>query len=173
VSFELWPPPEKNEFFGFEIIFILHNNFIVNTSIIFMIKSSFIDIESCKIFVQQAGDPGKSAIVFIHGASISSEFWYKQFTDTSLADNYSLYAFDLPGHGQSGKAKDFNDYSLKGLGKMVNKIIKALDIDEYILVTLSIASNIIAETVENLQGCKGIFMTPATVAGVLMPVPSR
>lgn len=130
-----------------------------------MIKSTFIEIESCKIFVRQAGDPAKPAIVFIHGASISSEFWYKQLADPLLTDKFSLYAFDLPGHGQSQKAKNIENYSLKGLGKMVNRILDSLDVIEYILVTLSIASNIIAESVENLKGCKGIFMTGACMLG--------
>ena len=128
-------------------------------------ENSFIEINSCKIFLQQAGNPNKPAIVFIHGASISSEFWYKQFADPLLTDNFSLYAFDLPGHGQSGKANDIDNYSLKGLGKMVKKIIDALALKAYILVTLSIASNIIGETVENLKGCKGIFMAGACVLG--------
>jgi len=135
-----------------------------------MIKSTFIEIESCKIFVQQAGDSKNPAIIFIHGASISSEFWYKQFSDKNLADNFSLYAFDLPGHGQSQKAKNIENYSLKGLGKMVNRILDSLAIEEYILVTLSIASNIIGEAVESLQGCKGIFMTGACLLGERFPV---
>lgn len=130
-----------------------------------MVETSFIEINACKIFLQQAGDPNKPAIVFIHGASISSEFWYKQFADPLLTDNFSLYAFDLPGHGQSDKANDIDNYSLKGLGKMVKKIIDALAVEEYILVTLSIASNIIGETVENLKGCKGVFMAGACILG--------
>ncbi|HEY8660547.1 MAG TPA: alpha/beta hydrolase [Hanamia sp.] len=137
-----------------------------------MIKSYFINMESCNIFVQQAGNPNKPAIVLVHGASISSEFWYKQFADPLLTDNFSLYAFDLPGHGQSGKADNIDDYSLKGLGKMVNRILDSLAIEEYILVTLSIASNIIGEAVESLQGCKGIFMTSACLLGERFPVSS-
>ncbi|MDP4286131.1 MAG: alpha/beta hydrolase [Bacteroidota bacterium] len=130
-----------------------------------MIKNYFIDVDSCNIFVQQAGDPNKPAIVLVHGASISSEFWYKQFADPLLTNNFSLYAFDLPGHGQSQKANGIDNYSLKGLGKMVNKIINALALKAFIIVTLSIASNIIGETVENLKGCKGIFMAGACVLG--------
>ena len=48
-----------------------------------------------------------------------------------MVGNFSLYAFDLPGHGQSGKAKKPDEnYSLKGLGKIVKEIIDALTIKE-------------------------------------------
>jgi len=88
------------------------------------IKSFFIGINSCKkIFVKQKGNLNNPAIIFIHGASISSEFWQKQFANKNLTENFSLYAFDLPGHGKSGKANHpEKDYTLKGLGK--NRMFK-------------------------------------------------
>ena len=130
-----------------------------------MSEDFFIDIEGLEIFVQRAGNPGNIALVFIHGASLSSGIWSKQFADSRLADNFLLYAFDLPGHGQSGKAKSDIDYSLKKLGETVNEVIKYLALKEYVLVTLSIATNIVGEIVENLKGCKGIFMIGASLVG--------
>ncbi len=132
----------------------------------------FIHVDECNILVQQSRNKKNPAIIFIHGASISSAFWYKQFADKHLAEQFSLYAFDLPGHGQSGKAKDSKDYSLKGMGNMLYKIIESLTVEEYIIVSLSIAGNMVAEAIENLKGCKGIFMAGACLLGQKFPVSS-
>ena len=137
-----------------------------------MPENFFIEINSSKIFVQHAGDRKKPAIIFVHGASLSSGFWEKQFSDKNLIESFSLYAFDLPGHGQSYRSESAEDYSLKGLGKVVDKIIDSLKIKEYILVTLSIGSNMVAETLETLKGCKGIFMAGACLIGEKFPVSS-
>jgi pimeloyl-ACP methyl ester carboxylesterase len=111
-----------------------------------MSDNFFIEIKSGKIFVQQSGDKINPAIIFIHGASISSEFWYKQFSDKNLTEKFSLIAFDLPGHGISEKAKyPEKNYSLKGLGKIIAEIISALSLKKYMIVTLSLSGNIIGE----------------------------
>lgn len=137
-----------------------------------MNNNFFIHVDECEIFVQQSGNKNNPAIVFIHGASISSDFWYKQFADKHLPEQFSLYAFDLPGHGQSGKVKDSKDYSLKGMGTMLNKIIESLAVEEYIIVSLSIAGNAVAETIADLKGCKGIFMAGACLLSEKFPVSS-
>lgn len=138
-----------------------------------MIKKSFVEIDSCKIYVQESGNKKNPAIIFIHGASISSEFWYEQFADKNLTENFCLYAFDLPGHGNSERAMDpEKNYSLKGLGKITVEIIKALSLKEYIIVTLSLSGNIIGECIEELKGCKGVFLTGSTLLGKDFPVSS-
>lgn len=136
-----------------------------------MINDFFIEINSCQIFVQQSGNKDKPAIVFIHGASISSDFWHKQFADKNLQGNFSLYAFDLPGHGHSEKAKHpEKNYSLKGLGEISAEIISALSLKEYIVVALSISGNLIGESVAGLKGCKGFFLTGSSLLGKRFPV---
>jgi pimeloyl-ACP methyl ester carboxylesterase len=139
----------------------------------FMPDNFFIEIESCRIFVQRIGNKTKPALIFIHGASISSEFWNEQFADKNLAENFCLYAFDLPGHGKSQKViHPEKDYTLKGLGKKTVEIINALSLNEYIIVTLSLSGNVIGECVEDLKGCKGIFLTGSSLLGKDFPVPS-
>jgi len=134
--------------------------------------TTFLKTNAGNIFLQQSGDNKKPAIIFIHGASISSKTWYHQFADEQLLKNFCLYAFDLPGHGQSGKLKNAEGYSLKGLGKTVIDIIEQLQPKEYILATLSMASNIVGECVGDLKNCKGIFMAGATLLGKNFPVTS-
>lgn len=138
-----------------------------------MVNNFFVEIESCRIFVQQIGNKSKPAIIFIHGASISSDFWYPQLDDKNLTENFCLYAFDLPGHGKSQKATEpENNYSLKGLGKITVEIINTLSLKEYIIVSLSLSGNVIGECVEDLKGCKGIFLTGSSLLGKDFPVSS-
>jgi len=134
--------------------------------------TSFLKANETDIFFQQSGDSKSPAVIFIHGASISSQTWYHQFADEQLRKNFCLYAFDLPGHRQSGKLKNAEGYSLKGLGKTIVQIIEQLQLKEYILVTLSLAGNIVAESVGNLKGCKGIFMAGPSLLGKNFPVTS-
>jgi len=138
-----------------------------------MVNNFFVEIESCRIFVQQIGNKSKPAIIFIHGASISSDFWYPQLDDKNLTENFCLYAFDLPGYGKSQKATEpENNYSLKGLGKITVEIINTLSLKEYIIVSLSLSGNVIGECVEDLKGCKGIFLTGSSLLGKDFPVSS-
>lgn len=52
--------------------------------------------------VMTAGDPEKPGILFIHGMAQASQAFRLQF-DSELADNFYLVAFDMRGHGLSGK----------------------------------------------------------------------
>lgn len=136
-------------------------------------RESFMETDSCKIFVQQTGDVKKSEIIFIHGASLSSAFWYLQLEDKNLSHNFCLYAIDLPGHGKSQKSNDpKNDYTLKGLSNIIAEIINGLSLKKYIIVTASIAGNVIAECVESLKECKGLFITGSSLSGEKFPVSS-
>lgn len=52
--------------------------------------------------VMTAGDPEKPGILFIHGMAQASQAFRLQF-ESELADNFYLVAFDMRGHGLSGK----------------------------------------------------------------------
>ena len=47
---------------------------------------------------------GHNQIIFIHGNSQSSDYW-KYLLESTLKDNYSLVALDLPGCGKSFKSE--------------------------------------------------------------------
>ncbi|MCZ8391565.1 alpha/beta fold hydrolase [Achromobacter xylosoxidans] len=52
--------------------------------------------------IQEAGDPAGPAIVFVHGLLGSRLSWEAQLS-SPLLQRYRLIAYDLRGHGQSGK----------------------------------------------------------------------
>lgn len=52
--------------------------------------------------VMTKGDPSKPGILFIHGMAQASQAFRPQF-ESALADDFYLVAFDMRGHGLSGK----------------------------------------------------------------------
>ncbi|WP_416066550.1 alpha/beta fold hydrolase [Rhizobium sp. ZK1] len=61
------------------------------------------------IAVQESGDPGGPAIVFIHGLLGSHLNWDRQVSSPKL-HHYRLITYDLRGHGLSGKPDDAEAY---------------------------------------------------------------
>jgi len=61
------------------------------------------------IAVQESGDPGGPAIVFIHGLLGSRLNWEKQTASPEL-QRYRMISYDMRGHGLSGKPDDAAAY---------------------------------------------------------------
>jgi len=57
--------------------------------------------DGTKIWAQNAGDPSKPAVVFIHGFSCTALHFEKQFTDARMLTNLYMIRYDVRGHGQS------------------------------------------------------------------------
>ena len=62
------------------------------------------------INVAETGEQGKPGFLFIHGNGQSYLSWTRQI-DSHLADDFHLVAFDLRGHGNSGKPWRIEDYN--------------------------------------------------------------
>lgn len=60
--------------------------------------------------VVEAGDPSKPTLIFIHGLGQSHLSWKMQLK-SSLAEDFHLVAYDLRGHGNSGKPWRVEDYA--------------------------------------------------------------
>ena len=60
--------------------------------------------------IAESGDQSAPGILLIHGAALSSSSWLQQM-NSSLAEDFHLVAFDLRGHGNSGKPWDPAQYS--------------------------------------------------------------
>lgn len=62
------------------------------------------------LLVMETGNKDGPPILFIHGMSQSHLSWEPQF-NSELAEKYRLVAFDMRGHGGSGKPWDERDYA--------------------------------------------------------------
>jgi pimeloyl-ACP methyl ester carboxylesterase len=115
-------------------------------------------------FILKKNEAAKPTIFFFHGNSGSSNAWRKQWNDP-LFSNYRLVAFDLPSHGQSDPAKP-EDCSLPALGRFFSKAVKQLSGSKpFILVGVSVATNIIAEMLAFDIKPSGIVLVGPCIAG--------
>lgn len=120
-----------------------------------------IEVNGSEIAVCEEGK-GAVSLVFIHGNSLSSNLFKKQLRST-LANNYQLISFDLPGHGESSKATNPEaTYNLPSYCSMVKELIAKLKLEKVVLVGHSLGGHIAIEASEEIPEVKGmmVFGTP-------------
>ena len=69
-----------------------------------------------QVYIEQAGTPGKPAVVLIHGLGDEAATSWKT-TTTYLEKDYALFKFDLPGFRRSSKANEL--YSPENYTKLI------------------------------------------------------
>lgn len=127
-----------------------------------MMKTKFIKIDGQKIAFYESRKNGKE-VVFIHGNSLSSHTFSKQFEDPRLNLHYRLIALDLPGHGLSPKANEpEKTYSLPGFISILLEFVDKLKLHDAVFVGHSLGGNIILDAATTLLSAKGfvIFGAP-------------
>jgi pimeloyl-ACP methyl ester carboxylesterase len=60
-----------------------------------------LEVEGCKVHYLRWGTPGQPGIVFVHGGAAHAHWW--SFIAPLFANEYSVAALDLSGHGDSGR----------------------------------------------------------------------
>ncbi len=121
--------------------------------------------------VVTAGDKSKPPILLVHGIGQSYVSWENQLR-APLTDEFYVVAFDLRGHGNSGKPwgkADYTDY--RNYAGDVQAVIKATGIDRPVLVGWSYGTLIVADYLRayGASGLRGIVLTGAY--GGLTPPP--
>ena len=93
----------------------------------------------------------KGTIILLHGNSSSSKIY-----DCLFASNidYSLVAFDLPGHGNS---ENIPSYSFKVLTKLLKDQI-ALENEPLLILGTSLGGHLAIEILPNIEDVKGIVL---------------
>lgn len=91
---------------------------------------------------------GDVAVVLIHGWSCHRGYWENQLA--ALAEEYTVVAVDLPGHGSSGFQRD--DWSVATLGRDVATLVAALHLERVILVGHSMGGAVSLEAARLLPG---------------------
>ena len=88
----------------------------------------------------------KKALVFVHGYSCSSEYWWPQLE--YFSKNYTTVAVDLAGHGESGLNR--KEYSMEAFGDDVKSVIEHLDLDKVVLIGHSMGGPVIVKAARSL-----------------------
>jgi len=117
-------------------------------------NSHFIKLDGKTIhYTAQGSGP---ALVLVHGFGGSTDAWDK--LTPLLTPHYSVYALDLLGFGLSDKPADAS-YSMPAQADIVCALIKALGLDETVLIGHSMGGVIVADAVRKMPDrIKGLIM---------------
>ena len=110
-------------------------------------------------------------VIFIHGNSCSSSTW-NNILPGPFGQRFRCLALDLPGHGNSQKAKDPSDYSLPGYAKVLTGFAAASRAQDAVVVGWSLGGHIALEAAPHLSNATGfvIFGTPPIATADQMSV---
>ena len=104
--------------------------------------------DGVKLAVYEAGNPAGPEILFIHGFSQCALCWNWQFEDKDLLRQFRLTAFDIRGHGASGKPHDPARYGDdRVFAEDVRRVMQALGLERPVLVAWSYAGRIVSDYV--------------------------
>jgi pimeloyl-ACP methyl ester carboxylesterase len=102
--------------------------------------------DGLKLVGYAGGKPVGPEILFIHGFNQCYLSWAKQTSDLALAGAFRMVAFDLRGHGRSGKPAGREHYDADRLwGDDVAAVIKAAGLKRPVLVGWSYAGRVISD----------------------------
>lgn len=91
----------------------------------------------------EAGDPGGSPVLFLHGLAHAARVWHPQLLAPELAE-LRLIALDLRGHGSSGWT-DADDFGAALWAGDVRAVLDALALDGVTVVAWSYAGLVLAD----------------------------
>lgn len=98
-----------------------------------------------KLHVVEAGNPLGTPLLFIHGYCQSANSWERQLRG-ELARDFRLIAFDLRGHGSSGKPSELAAYGDSSLWATdVALVLEHFDLQRTVLVGWSYGGLVIAD----------------------------
>jgi pimeloyl-ACP methyl ester carboxylesterase len=107
----------------------------------------------------------KPTLLFIHGNSQSADIWEGQYQDKNLEENFRLIAVDLPYHGDSSEiALQSNTLSIAALGNAIRDFIDTLALQNFIVVGLSLGTNIACEALCK-NNVSGVVLAGSCVIG--------
>jgi pimeloyl-ACP methyl ester carboxylesterase len=127
-----------------------------------------IDVGGQRIAYAQSEGQGRP-VIFVHGNSSSARTW-QQVMAGPFGPRFRCLALDLPGHGNSAKAANREDYSLPGYARVLAGFARATDASDAVIVGWSLGGHIALEAASALPSAAGyvIFGTPPVASAAQM-----
>ncbi len=123
--------------------------------------------------VAEAGQPGNPGVLFIHGNGQSYLSWHNQL-NSDLADDFHIVAFDLRGHGGSGKPWNIESYNRACIwAEDIAAIIRETGLEKPVVVGWSRGGLMAMHYVRCMgtDGLSGIAMVASRGRLVEVPLP--
>ena len=93
-------------------------------------KYNQIQVEDCRIFYREAGNPEKPTVLLLHGFPSSSHMFRELMPE--LAGEYHLIAPDFPAFGQTDSPdREHFTYSFDHLARIVDKFTEAIGLTKF------------------------------------------
>ena len=93
-------------------------------------KYNKIQVEDCRVFYREAGNPEKPTILLLHGFPSSSHMFRELMPE--LADDFHLIAPDFPAFGQTESPdREHFTYSFDHLARIVDKFTEAIGLTKF------------------------------------------
>lgn len=121
-------------------------------------------IDDCRLHYTVRNEKEKNSIILLHGNSNDLDIWLPVLDSPELSA-YRLIAIDLPGHGDSGPLDD-RSYTVINMGNVIADAVTQLSNGfDFILVGLSLGTNVLAETLSFGMMPAGIGLFSPTLTG--------
>jgi pimeloyl-ACP methyl ester carboxylesterase len=91
---------------------------------------------------------GDVTLVFVHGWSCDSRYWYRQVP--RFSSMYRVVTVDLAGHGHSGPGR--KDYTVASFGEDVKAVVEKVDAKKVILIGHSMGGEVVAAAAAFMPG---------------------
>ncbi len=123
------------------------------------------------LVVQEWGNPDGPPILLIHGFSFSAVSWKNQIGE--IADNARIIAFDLRGHGLSGKPWDATDYTASQIwADDVAAVLAAKHVERPVIVGWSYGGYVAMDYLRHCgMDCASGLVLVGSLGGMVAPAP--
>ncbi|KAF8589026.1 alpha/beta-hydrolase [Ramaria rubella] len=101
--------------------------------------------DGTEIYAEAAGNPSKPHVVLVHGFGLSTIVFSKQFSDQKLLETLYLVAYDLRGHGRSGKPDVPEAYSQDRNAEDFMAVVNGFNLRKPILAGWSMGASAAAD----------------------------
>lgn len=119
-----------------------------------------IDVSSALNY-RTEGDPGRPAILFLHGFMGSAGDW-REIVDVLRAD-FCCIAVDLPGHGRSIGLQEDADYGMEGAAHLLSDVLDSLGIEKAHVVGYSMGGRLaLYFAIHHPRRCRRVVLESAS-----------